>query len=208
MSRSSPRPTRALTLTPVLTHCPACQHALWSAYDNERTVTTLKSVLRLTLRVRRCPNPACSRLHLPYRPEAEAHFALPQHKFGLATSLGLVPVGLHGLRFCSPPCPLAIGAYLYDLVVLVNGFPGSGQVDRRDGILSQQLECLPDLDRSERGPDTVQESEPRSREEHSREGQQLLLAERQDGLPVALHIEAAGSLHDGVKTGRAGAART
>jgi hypothetical protein len=61
MSRSRPRPTRALTLTPVLTHCPACQHAFRAAYDKERTVTTLEGVLRLRLRIRRCPNPACSR---------------------------------------------------------------------------------------------------------------------------------------------------
>jgi hypothetical protein len=67
----------------VTTHCPACGHALWAAYDNYRTVTTLDSVLRLTLRIRRCPNPACPRFHAPYRPEAEPHFALPHHEFGL-----------------------------------------------------------------------------------------------------------------------------
>jgi hypothetical protein len=46
-------------------------------------VTTLDTVLRLTLHIRRCPNPACSRFLRPYRPEAEAHFALPHHEFGL-----------------------------------------------------------------------------------------------------------------------------
>src|SRR5262249_4784799 len=29
------------------------------------------------------PNPACSRFLRPYRPEAEPHFALPYHEFGL-----------------------------------------------------------------------------------------------------------------------------
>jgi hypothetical protein len=82
-TRSRPRPNRALTLSPVTTLCPACDHPLWAAYDNFRTVTTLDAVLRLTLRVRRCPNPDCPRFHLPFRPEAEPHFALPHHEFGL-----------------------------------------------------------------------------------------------------------------------------
>jgi hypothetical protein len=82
-TRCRPRPNHALTLSPVTTHCPTCGHALWAGYDNYRTVTTLDAVLRLTLRVRRCPNPDCSRFHVPYRPEAEPHFALPHHEFGL-----------------------------------------------------------------------------------------------------------------------------
>jgi hypothetical protein len=67
----------------VLQHCPQCQHALWADYTNYRTVTTLDAVTRLTLHIRRCPNPACPRYHRPYRPEAEPHFALPHHEFGL-----------------------------------------------------------------------------------------------------------------------------
>jgi hypothetical protein len=82
-TRSRPRPTRAQTLTPVLTQCPHCQHPLWADYTNYRTVTTLDAVTRLTLHIRRCPNPACPRYHRPYRPEAEPHFALPHHEFGL-----------------------------------------------------------------------------------------------------------------------------
>jgi hypothetical protein len=81
-SRSRPEPTQALTLTPVTTHCPECRHPLWADYDNRRTITTLDAVTRLTVRVRRCPNPDCSRFHRPFRPEAEAHFALPHHEFG------------------------------------------------------------------------------------------------------------------------------
>jgi len=82
-TRSRPRPNRAQTLAPVTTRCPACAHPLWASYDNYRTVTTLDAVVRLTLRIRRCPNPACPRFHKPYRPEAEPHFALPHHEFGL-----------------------------------------------------------------------------------------------------------------------------
>jgi hypothetical protein len=41
------------------------------------------TVTRLTLNIRRCPNPGCGRSHRPDRPEAEPHFALPHHEFGL-----------------------------------------------------------------------------------------------------------------------------
>ena len=82
-TRSRPRPTRVQTLIPVTRHCPECQHTLWADYNNYRTVTTLDAVTRLTLHIRRCPNPACPRFHRPYRPEAEPHFALPHHEFGL-----------------------------------------------------------------------------------------------------------------------------
>src|SRR5438067_2216655 len=78
-----PRPTRAQTLTPVTTQCPECQRPLWADYSNYRTVTTLDAVTRLTLHIRRCPNPACPRFRRPYRPEAAPHFALPHHEFGL-----------------------------------------------------------------------------------------------------------------------------
>jgi hypothetical protein len=82
-TRPRPRPTRAQTLTPLTADCPVCGHRLWADYTNYRTVTTLDAVTRLTLHVRRCPNPACPRYRRPYRPEAEPHFALPHHEFGL-----------------------------------------------------------------------------------------------------------------------------
>jgi hypothetical protein len=72
-----------VTLTPIITRCPECRHSLWTDYSNRRTLTTLQGVVRLTLRIRRCPNPLCRRFHLPYRPEAEPHLALPHHEFGL-----------------------------------------------------------------------------------------------------------------------------
>src|SRR6185312_14735820 len=81
--RPRPRPDRALTLTPVLLDCPECQHRTEARYNNYRTISTLDGVLRLTLTIRRCPNPTCSRFLRPYRPEAEPHFALPYHEFGL-----------------------------------------------------------------------------------------------------------------------------
>jgi hypothetical protein len=81
--RPRPQPDRALTLTPVLLDCPGCQHRMYADYNNLRTITTLDGVFRLTLTIRRCPDPACPRFLRPYRPEAEPHFALPYHEFGL-----------------------------------------------------------------------------------------------------------------------------
>src|SRR3954451_18860714 len=81
--RPRPQPVRALSLTPVTVDCPECRHRTQARYNNYRTITTLDGVLRMTLAIRRCPNPACSRFQRPYRPEAEPHFALPYHEFGL-----------------------------------------------------------------------------------------------------------------------------
>jgi hypothetical protein len=81
--RPRPQPDRAVTLAPVLLDCPECRQRTRARYNNYRTITTLDGVIRLTLRIRRCPNPACSRFLRPYRPEAEPHFALPYHEFGL-----------------------------------------------------------------------------------------------------------------------------
>src|ERR1700688_19860 len=82
-TRARPRPTHAQTLKPVTSHCPECGQRLEFDYANYRTVTTLDAVTRLTLQIRRCPQARCARYHQPYRPEAEPHFALPHHEFGL-----------------------------------------------------------------------------------------------------------------------------
>ena len=81
--RPRPQPDRALTLVPITRDCPECQHRLHADYNNFRTITTLDGVIRLTLTIRRCPHPDCPRFLRPYRPEAEPHFALPYHEFGL-----------------------------------------------------------------------------------------------------------------------------
>ena len=81
--RPRPQPDRTLSLVPVTRDCPDCQHRLRTRYNNFRTITTLDGVLRLTLTIRRCPNPLCTRFLQAYRPEAEPHFALPYHEFGL-----------------------------------------------------------------------------------------------------------------------------
>src|SRR3954453_8188825 len=81
--RPPPQPDRALSLVPVTRDCPECQQPLRARYNNFPTITTLDGVLHLTLSVRRCHNPDCPRFLRPYRPEAEPHFALPYHEFGL-----------------------------------------------------------------------------------------------------------------------------
>ena len=59
---------RSLTLTPILLDCPECQHRTYADYNNYRTISTLDSVFRLTLTIRRCPNPQCSRSSGPTAP--------------------------------------------------------------------------------------------------------------------------------------------
>jgi hypothetical protein len=85
MARTSarPEPRHERTLRTARRRCPACGRRMWGDYDNRRTVVTLAGLVRLRLKVRRCPNPACPRYHRPYRPEAEGALALPQHEFGL-----------------------------------------------------------------------------------------------------------------------------
>ena len=86
MPRPTPRPPPTLTQTlqPIVRHCPCCGDPMWAAYHNYRTITTLEAILRLTLQMRRCLNPACPQVRQPYRPEAEGRLALPKHAFGLA----------------------------------------------------------------------------------------------------------------------------
>ena len=64
--RPRPQPDRALTLTPVTLDCPECRQRLHADYHNFRTITTLDGVIRLTLTIRRCPDPACPRFLRPY----------------------------------------------------------------------------------------------------------------------------------------------
>jgi hypothetical protein len=56
---------------------------MWAHYDNRRTVVTLNGVVGLELKIRRCVNAGCERHHVPYRPESEGRWALPQHELGL-----------------------------------------------------------------------------------------------------------------------------
>lgn len=85
MARTTRRPEPAthLILTTCHDQCWGCGQPLWVAYHNHRTVQTLDGLIRLTLPVRRCRNPACDRYRVPYRPETEGGYALPHGEFGL-----------------------------------------------------------------------------------------------------------------------------
>jgi hypothetical protein len=74
--------TTEQVLTCLRTHC-CCGQPLSVAYRTRRTITTLQGSCLLTLRVRRCRNPACEWYHRPYRPEEEGRWALPHGEFGL-----------------------------------------------------------------------------------------------------------------------------
>lgn len=82
-TRPRPQPSKEKRLRTRRTHCPSCGKTMWSAYVSHRAVSTLEGVYRIHLHVRRCRDPACSRYHKPFRPEAEGRIALPQHEFGL-----------------------------------------------------------------------------------------------------------------------------
>jgi Transposase, Mutator family len=75
--------TQERVLTPEQEQCPSCGQRLWIAYHEHRRVVRLDGVWRLTLRVRRCPNRACSQYHRPYVPEEAGAWVLPQAEFGL-----------------------------------------------------------------------------------------------------------------------------
>src|SRR4051794_5303388 len=85
MARKAPRPepTSTKDLRALHTDCAACGKPMWTDYSNRRTVTTLAGLVRLILHIRRCHDRNCPRRLIPYRPEQEGRYALPQHEFGL-----------------------------------------------------------------------------------------------------------------------------
>ena len=78
-----PQPDQTLELVAHTRNCPTCGGPLWAAFKTQRTVTTLKGLIRLRLQVRNCRNPDCPRHRICLRPEQEGQFALPQSEFGL-----------------------------------------------------------------------------------------------------------------------------
>ena len=82
-THARPQADRELTLDTCQDRCWICGGPLWVAYHNHRTVQMLTGLVRLTLPVRRCQNPACPHYRQPYRPEEEGACALPHDEFGL-----------------------------------------------------------------------------------------------------------------------------
>ena len=56
---------------------------MWNEYNNHRHVRTLKGVVQLRMKIRCCQNKLCERYRIPYRPEQEGSWALPEQEFGL-----------------------------------------------------------------------------------------------------------------------------
>lgn len=85
MARTTARAAadRSKVLKTLRTRCPLCEHRMWADYENDRKVVRLNGILRLRLKIRRCPNSECPRYHVPFRPETEGRYALPQQEFGL-----------------------------------------------------------------------------------------------------------------------------
>jgi len=85
MARKSPQPkaTSSEVLECVQQNCPSCGNPMWNEYNNLRHVRTLKGVVKLLLKIRRCQNISCERYKIKYRPEQEGNWALPQQEFGL-----------------------------------------------------------------------------------------------------------------------------
>jgi len=77
------QPDRESVLSPVQTACPFCGRAMRMRYENRRTLETLSGRVRLRLKIRRCERFDCAHRRRPYRPEAEAAIALPEHEYGL-----------------------------------------------------------------------------------------------------------------------------
>jgi hypothetical protein len=81
--RKRPKASQQVVLEPLQITCRACGSRMRMGHHSHRTVTTLQAVTRLTLKVYRCRNAACSRFHQPTRPEEEGGWALPHGEFGL-----------------------------------------------------------------------------------------------------------------------------
>jgi hypothetical protein len=79
MVRKSPRPkaTSFEVLECVQQNCPVCGKRMWNEYNNLRHVRTMKGVVQLLLKIRRCQNRSCERYRIKYRPEQEGSWALP-----------------------------------------------------------------------------------------------------------------------------------
>lgn len=78
-----PAAVRTETLECLQTTCPQCGGRTYQQYTKRRTLITLEGVIQLRLKVRLCQTVTCPRYHKAYRPEAEGHYVLPQHEFGL-----------------------------------------------------------------------------------------------------------------------------
>ncbi len=136
MSRTSarPQPARERVLVPARRLCPACGGMARIRYENRRTLVTLSGPVRLRLKIRRCEHAGCSRLGVPYRPEAEGAIALAQHEFGLDV---IALVGT--LRHCDHRSIPEIHAFLRARGVEIAERSVTNLLDRYDELLATSL---------------------------------------------------------------------
>jgi hypothetical protein len=73
------KPANEQVLVPLQMSCPDCGHAMRIRYTNQRAIVSLRGLVCLRLKIRRCET--CGRYHQAWRPEGS--LALPQHEFGL-----------------------------------------------------------------------------------------------------------------------------
>jgi hypothetical protein len=127
-------PTTTRDLAPRRTNCPRCGQHMRADYTNRRTITTLAGVTRLNLTIRRCRNAECTAHKKPYRPEAEGHFALPHHEFGLDV------VALVGrLRYTEHRSVPEIRAHLVGRGLAISERTVTNLLDRYDELLAVVL---------------------------------------------------------------------
>jgi len=133
---AKPQPTRSEVLECITKDCPHCGAPMWIDYENTRTITTLTEVVRLRLKVRRCPNKDCPRYHKPYRPECEGGWALPKHEFGLDV---LAAIG--NQRYRQHQTVGEIHAYLREKGVVISERSVTNQLDRYDELVALSLQA-------------------------------------------------------------------
>lgn len=131
---AKPEPTLGVELQPLPVFCPDCQQRMYADYTNQRTITTLQGLLRLTLTIRRCQTPRCSAFKRPYRPEAEGSYALPRHEFGLD-----VIAFIGGQRYHDHRSLSEIHAALRQRGLLISPRTVANLVDRYDELVATRL---------------------------------------------------------------------
>src|SRR5436309_16017952 len=85
MARREPREaaSQEATLRAQRESCSSCGKRMWVAYHNNRTVSTLHGIYRLTIVISTRRNETCERYHMSYHPEEESIWTLPHGEFGL-----------------------------------------------------------------------------------------------------------------------------
>jgi hypothetical protein len=113
---------------------------MWNKYDNYRTVRTLKEVVQLRLKPRRCEQAGCERYRQVYRPESESRWALPQHEFGLDV---IAEIG--AMRYQEQRSVPEMHERLEQQGLVISQRSVSHQLDRYDELVAVSLSNHPRL---------------------------------------------------------------